>query len=174
MVEVVPPVTVAVTVPEASATLTPQLIVALAREVGREMIDLDRILATLKVSAADYEKLKANEVFRKLVDAARTEWHSSDNTGARNQIEAAFTFEQAQPYIYARMISGKEPLNHVVEAAKLLADVAGIKKPPTAGAPTERFQITINLGADTQLTYDLSKGDPTLALPAPDEKEERV
>jgi hypothetical protein len=81
------------------------------------------------------------------------------------------------PHIYARMLSTGEQLNHVVEAGKWLSDIGGLKKDPNKGQPGERFQITINLGADTKIEFDGSKlplgGEPSIPLLELD-KEERV
>lgn len=180
MAQIVPTVTVAVTPIAPRGPLTPALLAALAREIAWAVRDEAEIVAAFKVDPAAYETLKKNEVFQKLVDAARIDWQGSGNTSLRNQIEAAATFEAAMPFIYARMISGREPLNHVTDAAKLLADVAGIKKTPNVGQTSERFQITINLGADTKLEFDMAKspvdGAPVLELAGPpvDDKEDRV
>jgi len=181
MTKIVPTVTVAVTPIGPGKSLTPTELVGLAREVGIGIRSLEDILEPYKVSRSAYEKLKKNETFNKLVDAARIEWHSAPNTMIRTQLEALAAAEQALPHLYARAISGKDPLNHAVEAVKWMTDVAGLRKTPTQGQQNERFQITINLGADTTIEFDGSRvpvdgtNQPVpIALPFVDDKEERV
>lgn len=181
MAQIVPTVTVPVTPPEISAKLTPVLLGALARELAVGLREVPDILAEFNVSSADYEKLKSNEFFTKVVDLARIEWHGAANTANRLQLEAASAAEEALPQVYARAMNGKEPLNHVIDFMKWLADVGGLKKDPGRGQPGERFKITINLGADTKIEFDNSKaplgGDGVtepLALPSFDDSGDRV
>jgi hypothetical protein len=154
------------TTPEPETPLTPYIVTGLARETALGLREEADILATFKVSTDTYEKLKQDELFQKLVDAARIEWQSALNTVARTQLEAAAAVEAAMPHIYARMIDPKEPLNHAVEAGKWLADMAGLKKVQGSSEPGERFKIEINLGADTRLSFektiDMMPGDPML------------
>lgn len=162
MIQIVPPVTVpVVTVPvtndEPSVALSPFVVSHLAREIAFGQREVESILTSHNVALADYEKLKQNETFQKLVDTSRLEWDSALNTITRTQLEAAYLVEQTLPVIYARMVDGTEPLNHVVDAGKWLSDVAGLKKGTTEANPGERFHIEINLGADTKLTFDASK-----------------
>jgi hypothetical protein len=177
MTQIVPAVSVPVTAPVTSQPLTPFIIAGLAREIAMNIREVDEILQTYKLTPETYEKLKTNDFFTKLVDMARIEWHSATNTINRTQIEAAALVEQAMPHIYARMLNNNENLNHVVDAGKWLSDIGGLKKDPTKGQPGERFQITINLGADTKIEFDGSKlpisGEPTLPMLEAD-KEERV
>lgn len=182
MTQIVPPVTVPVTLNEPEAALTPQLVGSLARELAINLRDLDDILLTYKISRATYENLKNKEFFTKAVDTAVIEWNSAANTIIRCQLEAAFTFEQGIPKANAVAMDPKTPFNHTVDYLKLMADVGGVKKSPNQGQGSERFQITINLGADTTLEFEGSRapvsGNPALAaLPVPafvDDKEERV
>lgn len=179
MTQIVPSVPVTLPVIPEAPQLTIQKVAGLAREIAMGIRELPDILETYKISTTAYEKLKNLEVFTKLIDIATIEWHAATNTPGRTQIEAAAALEQALPIAYARAISGNEPMNHVNEFLKLLADIGGVRKDPHKGTPGERFQININLGADTTISLDASKiplsGEPTLeALPAPDEKEERV
>ena len=178
MTQIVPSVTVPVT-PVPSLSLTPSDYARLAREVGMGMRDLDNVLASFNIDPATYEKLKAHEWYNKLVDEYRIEWESTTNTTARTQLKSLYAAEAALEHVYARCISGKEPLNHVVEGVKWFTDVAGLKKNPGQGAQNERFQITINLGADTKIEFDGSRAPiegtaSPLALPFIDDKEERV
>lgn len=179
MIQVIPTLPPAVTTPETE--LTPALVGGLAREVAINLRDLDDILATYKVSKATYEKIRTNDWFVKAVDMASIEWNSAANTIVRTQLEVAAAYEKGFPAAYARALDSKTAFHDTVDFFKHMADVAGVKKDATQGQAGERFQITINLGADTQLEFEGSRiplsGDPALpALPvlAPDDSEERV
>jgi len=179
MTQIVPTVAVTVPVIDPSLQLTPAIVAGLAHELGMGLRDEADVLATYKIAPAIYEKLKTFEWFNKLVDAATIEWHSATNVTIRTQIEANYAAEQGLPHVYARAVSGKDPLNHVVEAFKWMTDVAGLKKTPNQGQQGERFQINIQLGADTKIEFDGSKapidGSGTLlALPFIEDKEDRV
>src|SRR5258708_2817759 len=113
----------------------------------------EEILASHNISSETYEILKEHPTFIKLLDGMRKEWLSVGNTQDRVAIEAAFTFEQAIPHLYSRMIDRKEPLNHATEVAKVLAKAGGIGENKREGPIGEKFAITINLGADTQLKF---------------------
>lgn len=180
MTQIVPtvPVTVPVTAPEPD--LTPALVGGLARELAIGLRELEDILVAYNLSRTTYDKLQGNEFFTKAVDLARIEWNSAGNTIVRTQLEVAAAFELGFPKAYAIALDPKTPFNHSVDFFKLMADVGGIKKQPNQGQAGERFQITINLGADTTLEFEGSRtplnGDPALAaLPIPQlEPEERV
>jgi hypothetical protein len=178
MTQIVPSVTVQVTTSDPPVTLTPVLMAALARELAIGLREPADIVASWGITPEVYEKLKANELFSKTVESARVEWHSAGNTNTRLALEAAFTMEQALPHLYARAINGKEPLNHAVDFLKLLTDLGGLKKDASKGQATEKFQIVINLGADTQFNYEGTKtvdAAPELTMiPVVDDAEDRV
>ncbi len=180
MNELIPSVTVPVISTPEAPQLTIVKLAGLAREIVMDIRHLPDILETYKISAEAYEEIKTREIFIKLVDSARIEWNSATNTQLRTQIHAAATLEEILPLVHGRAQNGQEPLNHVTDFLKLLADIGGVRKDPNRGAPGERFQININLGADTTISLDGSKlpisGDPILeALPLPEiDKEERV
>jgi hypothetical protein len=123
---------------------------ALAHEVAMDIEGLPAILDTYKLTQTEYDALLANETFTRILDAARVEWEAASNTLGRVKIKSAAMFEQVMPHLYARMVDRKENLNHVTETAKLVAKAAGIGEDAGRnGAPGEKFQIIINLGADT-------------------------
>jgi hypothetical protein len=179
MTQVVPTLPPAVTYPEIE--LTPAILGGLAREVAINLRDLPEILSTYKVSRAAYEKIRTTDWFAKAVDMAVIEWNSAANTIVRTQLEVAASYERGFPEAYARALDPKTAFHDTVDFFKHMSDVAGIKKDATQGQAGERFQITINLGADTKLEFEGSRtplsGDPALpALPGIvlDDAEERV
>jgi hypothetical protein len=126
---------------------------------------VEDILTSLGLSQLDYDKLNKDSRFIELLEVFRSDWANSLNTASRNQVETAIAFEQGLPYLFARIIDRSEPLNHVTEAMKLLADVAGLKKQPQIGGQQEKFKIIINLGEDHKMEYStppLIEEKPTL------------
>ena len=114
---------------------------------------VEDILTSLGLSQLDYDKLNKDSRFIELLEVFRSDWANSLNTASRNQVETAIAFEQGLPHLFARIIDRNEPLNHVTEAMKLLADVAGLKKQPQIGGQQEKFKIIINLGEDHKMEY---------------------
>lgn len=173
MTQIVPPVTEPVTVnPE--KTLTVAELAGFAREIAIGLRPEAVVLRQYSLTTSDYEKLKAHPLFTKLLEVARMEWQGAHNTVTRTQIEAALAAEEALPYIYARVVSGKEPLNHTVEAVKWMTDIAGLKKDNARGSGGEQFKIVINFGGTAGVNYEGNKlvdvtPEPA-ALPAPDEE----
>lgn len=132
---------------------TIQRAAAFIRDIAHNMYDLPFILKTHGVSQAQYDGIKDSEFFQNALRAMTIEWNSIGNTQKRLAIEAAIALEDALPTMAARLHKPTELLTGVVELAKLLAKMAGVGEVTQNNAPTERFKITINLGADVQ-TFD--------------------
>ena len=156
------------------ANFTVAELAGLAREIAIGLRPEEAVLRQYSLTASDYEILKANPLFGKLVEVAKMEWQGAHNTVTRTQIEAALAAETALPYIYSRAVSGKEPLNHAVEAVKWMTDVAGLKKDNARGSGGEQFKIVINFGGAAGVNYEGNKIiDATpepVALPAPEDE----
>ena len=88
------------------------------------------------------------QFFKNTLQAMTVEWNAVGNTQKRLALEAAIALEDALPAVAARLSKNTEPLAGVVELAKLLAKMAGVGEANAQQVPTERFKITINLGAD--------------------------
>lgn len=129
---------------------TIQRAAAFIRDIAHNMYDMPFILKTHGVSQAQYDGIKDQEFFQSALRAMTIEWNSIGNTQKRLAIEAAIALEDALPTMAARLHKPTELLTGVVELAKLLAKMAGVGETTQNNAPTERFKITINLGADTQ------------------------
>lgn len=136
------PSTAAIAMP----AMTAHQMYALAREIAMEINELSIILQNNSLTAAQYERIRESSTFQKILEVEIQQWTSAKNTPERVRIEAAATFEQLMPTLHARLMDGKENLNHVVEGGKLLAKVAGIDqsdRPPDVG---EKFIINIDIG----------------------------
>lgn len=146
---------------------TQQQLAALAREIAMDIKTIDNILRTHNLTNPQYEYLKENnEFFKHALKTLTIEWHSAASTPERIKIEAAAAIEDAMPVLYTRMVNKAEGLPGVTEVAKLFAKIAGVgERQEGAGAPGERFTITIDLGGDQKLVVGTK--DVTPALPAP-------
>lgn len=125
-------------------------VAALVRDLAANLYELPFILKTHGLTQAQYDALSGTEAFQSALRVMTVEWNTIGNTQKRLAIEAAIALEDALPTVAARLSKATEPLAGVVELAKLLAKMAGIGEGAQSQAPTERFKITINLGADVQ------------------------
>jgi hypothetical protein len=161
--------TPAVATPTLPATLDPQNLVKLAKEIAVDIRDLPVILKDYGLSKRDFENIKEHPAFKRIYDAAVIEWNSADSTNKRLNILSAFGLEQCLPHIIARIMRQDEDLNKIVAAGKLLSDIAGVG--PKAGQQSgsgEKFSINISLGADTKIRVEKD------ITPAPPEEIQHV
>lgn len=121
----------------------------LAREIAMDIRELPAILATFKISVEQYAAIREHPYFKRILDAAIIDWNSALSTHGRIKIEAAAALEDALPVVAARMTNKEESLAMVTEAGKLMAKLAGIGENAREQQSSEKFNITINLGADT-------------------------
>lgn len=124
---------------------------ALVRDLAVALQTEGAVLLAHNISPDDFEALKANEFFARMLDSARKEWQSVGNTVERTSIEAAFTFEQLLPALYARATDPDTPFSQVLEYAKVLAKAGGIGENKNNGSASDRLSITINMGTDSKL-----------------------
>ena len=151
-------VTVAVNPPMVELPdLSPSDLAALARQIARNINGLEAVLKANNITLEQFEALKTNiPFFKHALDTLTIEWNSVRSTPERIQLEAAATLEDSMLAIGARMVDKHEALPAVVEAGKFFAKLAGIGEQDKGGnAAGEKFTITINLGADTKLKYDI-------------------
>lgn len=130
------------------------LLVALAREIAMDLNEIETILKTLNINQDAWETIQASPRFRALLEAEVIAWQAGGNTHERVKLKAASMVEEWLPELNARMHDNKETLTAKIEAGKLAARLAdlGLAKANVEGVG-ERFSITINLGADSQLTF---------------------
>lgn len=127
---------------------TLQKVAAFIRDLATNLYDVPYILKTHGLTQGQYETLQANDFFQKTLQTMTVEWNRIDNTQRRLAIESAILLEDALPTVGARLSKATEPIAGVVELAKLLGKFAGIGEAAGGNAPTEKFKIVINLGAD--------------------------
>jgi hypothetical protein len=129
---------------------------ALVRDIAVDMQGLPEILKKHKLTSEQYQVLRRNTHFQNTLTAAVTEWNRPGSTLDRLALMAAMALEKAMPTIAARMSVKTEPLADVIAAAKLFASLAGIDAKNAPKQASEKFTISINLGADKQV-YEKSR-----------------
>lgn len=167
-----------------TATVKPKLpaltmhnLAALAREVAMNIREVDDILPEYKLTRPQYDHLLTHPFYEKALAAATIEWNSALSTHQRLKIEAAACLENGLPALNARMVNATESLPAAVEVGKLFAKIAGIGEQDHAVGPSDKFTITINLGADTTVTRTLdvtpradARNEPALVSEKPREE----
>lgn len=152
-----PVVTGPVTLAPLPAEFSVPAVVALARDLAIGMYDQDVILKRHQLSAEQYATLEAVPYFQAVVKQMAEEWNSPKNSQQRLAIQTAVGLEEVLPDVIARAKVKNEPLQGVAQLVKVLADICGASGNTRQQAPAgEKFKITINLGADTEI-YNKSK-----------------
>lgn len=129
-------------------------LVSLARELAYDMKSLPDILKELSISTEEYDVIRKSAVFNNILAQEIANWGSALNTQERVKLKTQSMIELSLEEFYARMHDKDEPLSAKVALLQTLTKIAGMdanKQEVTAG---ERFQVTINLGADQKLVID--------------------
>lgn len=138
------------TVPE--ATRREINIVRLAREIAMDLRPLAQILQAHQVNPQQWEALKRQPYFTKVLSAEVEGWQSAVNTGERVKLKASAMIEEFLPELWRRMLGEKEDLLKVVKGAELVTKLAGLNaEDKNAINPSDKVVITINMGSDHKL-----------------------
>lgn len=133
--------------------LTTVELAQLAREIAQDIGLMPSILQKHRLTQPQYEYLeKHNAFFRNMLVNEIKNWQSIKSTEQRLRLQAQAALEQQMPVVAQRMGNAAEKLGDVVEAFKAVARVAGVDSAPSGPVSSgERYQITIDLGADTNV-----------------------
>jgi hypothetical protein len=133
------------------------LMVRLARAIAQDMLELGDILKANGVSDEVWKVIEQHPRFQKYLQEAILDWNAAENTPERVKIKAAAAVEEWLPEAFAQMHNSDAPLLHRNDLAKLMAKLGGMDNSRQGGEGVslgERFQVTINLGADAKLSFD--------------------
>lgn len=119
---------------------------ALARELAMDIRDLDDVLTAFQISPHDFEAIRTDKRFDKMLQACIAEWASATNTESRVKIKAASALELAILPLFKAVTDTDQPLNHRVEGIKTLAKLSGMEDKGGGGPAANGFSITINIG----------------------------
>lgn len=135
------------------------LMIRLARSIAQDIFELDKILEINKVSNAAWKVIEQHPRFQKYLQEAILDWNSAENAPERVKIKAAASIEEWLPEAFVQMHNQDASLLHRTDLAKLMAKLGGMdngRSGAEGGGGGERFQVTINLGADSKLSFDKS------------------
>lgn len=134
----------------ALATLDNYKLARLANEVAMDIREIPDILIDYGLSHAQYVEIERIPFYRNTLEQSRLEWNSAKSVHERLKLQSAIMLEEAFPTLGARMRNANEPLPAAIETAKLLAKITGLGEAARSVGGSEKFTITINLGADTK------------------------
>lgn len=138
------------------ADLDETAIAQLAREMVMAIRNHEKIFADFGINENDYYEIAKTDYYRRVKDHYTLEWNSALSAADRVKLISASYAEQALPIMGKRMIDPKEPMGVALDTFKQFCKNAGIGDPKVSDvAASEKFVITINLGADT-------KGNPVI------------
>lgn len=130
-------------------------LVKLARELAMDIHPLNDVLKAHQIDLKTWEYIAEMPRFQALLETESAQWNGALNTHERVKIKAAALVEEWLPELNERMHDRSESLNSKIEAGKLAARLAGMG---LTGAGVsgggEGLKVTINLGADAQLTFE--------------------
>lgn len=141
----------------ASTTLHPDVVlVTLARELAIDHYPLETILEQHRITTETWLTIKSNPRFIRLLESEIVQWQGALNTEQRVKLKAASVVEEFLPEAHQRLHTSSEILSSKVELFKAVARIAGMGMTGVGveGAGGDRFSVTINLGADSQLKFE--------------------
>lgn len=131
--------------------------VRLAREIAMDLRDLPQILEHHCITHSQFEVLKRNPYFCRLLEAEIEAWNSATNTSQRVRLKASAMMEEMLPELYKRLINPKEDLLKVVKGAELVTKLGSLGHEEAKDSdPSNRVVITINMGNDNKLQVSKS------------------
>ena len=127
----------------------------LAREIACDFFPIEEVLKKHKINSNQFERLKRDPRFQKILESEILSWHSAGNTAERTKLKAAALLEEFLPEANERIHDRNESLSAKTELVKTLARIAGVglDRADINGAG-EKFSVTINLGADHKLSFE--------------------
>jgi hypothetical protein len=145
------------------------MLAKLARELAMNIRPYQAVFDDFGITETDYYEISKLEFFIKAKEQFTLEWNATTSTADRVKIGSLAYLEQILPAITRRALDLKEPLPAATDVAKLLARNAGIGEAKAENKnASERFVITINLGADTEGKPVIEKYDKSLTVDAHD------
>jgi hypothetical protein len=133
----------------------------LARELAMNIRNYKLVFADFGIDENDYQQIEKDEFFRRVKEQFTIEWNAAGSTEERLRIGSLAYLEQLTPIITKRAMREDANLSAATDVGKVLMKMAGVGEPKNEKVNTDRFVITINLGADVNgkeivETYDKS------------------
>ena len=139
------------------------LILRLAREIARGLNPIETILHSLQITPSQYQTIRSNGHFQKILTQELADWHAASNTSERVKLKSAAMVEEALPEMWAILHNRTETLTGRVELFKMIAKLGGqgVSGAEVVGGPG--FRLTINIGAGQSMTLT-SGGNPHASI----------
>lgn len=131
--------------------------VGLAREIAQGIHLLKDILPRYGFrDEADplWHRVRDHAEFQRYLAEAVREWNSADSTAKRIKVKAQASVEASIPELHALIHADRAPLNHRVEAFKMMARLGEVGESHGGagkGGDGKGFSVTINIGKDNQV-----------------------
>lgn len=131
------------------------LLIRVAREIAIDFKDLETILKHHQLSPKEFDKIKKDPRFLRILEGEILAWNAATNTHERTKLKAAALVEEWLVEANARINDPGEHLSAKTELVKLLTRIAGmgVENATVNGAGGERFVVNINLGEGRNLTF---------------------
>jgi hypothetical protein len=146
----------------------------LAREMAMNVRPYAEVFDDFGITETDYYEISKLEFYARAKEQFTLEWNSTISTGDRIKIGSLAYLEQILPMLTRRALDLKEPLPAATDVAKLLARNAGIGEVKSEKNTSERFMITINLGADVDGKPVIETYDKSIAVETPNATPEQL
>jgi hypothetical protein len=141
---------------------------ALAREIAMNIYDITTIFEHFGIDETEYYEITKIPFFQQVKEQYTIEWNSALSTEARLKIKNLAMAEAVLPTLGLRALDRKEPFQGPIDFYKTCLKTGGFGEQKTAGgAGSERFVITINLGADEEGKPVIEHYDKPLAINEP-------
>ena len=141
-------------------TLGEAKLASFASEIVHGFKELEDILADYYVSPEEYERLRLNPFFIKIMEAEAAAWAGANNAQERARVKASLLVEDLLPELNARLHDKKESLEDVIRGAQTLIKIAGIGErvnPAHETTVQDKFVIQINMGGNQEVTFSKDK-----------------
>ena len=126
----------------------------LSREIAKDIHPVETILDRHGITLELWGEISKLTRFQNLLQSQIELWNSASNTPERVKIKSLSFIEEALPELYERAHDPSEPLSSKVELVKTIGRFAGVGASDIGGNAGDKLSVTINLGADSQLTFE--------------------
>jgi hypothetical protein len=146
------------------ATLDDTQLAALARELVMNIRNYKETFALFGIDENDYYEIEKNEYFRRVREHITLEWNAMTSTDERIRLQHLAYLEKLSPVLARRAMQPDANLSASTDVAKIFMKGGGVGEAKSEKANTERFVITINLGADTEGKEIIEHYDKPIAV----------
>lgn len=126
----------------------------LSREIAKDIHPIETILERFGISLELWNEITKLPRFVNFLQSEKEAWDGASNTPERVKIKSLSFIEELLPEMYERAHDPREPLSSKVELLKTIGRFGGVGASENGATAGEKLSVTINLGADNQLTFE--------------------